>query len=154
MAHWTRNSNFSLPSRQNRKYMRRRVIVRKILPVALGDINGPWATFYTLLSWPFWSEFWFQKPYYSFLTLVEPYKPKHTLPTLSSKHDSMCHGKIYIGQKTRNPELIWHGIPSFQTVPVCHCGLFWTVLPVPRKHSDIWNFHSSLTMNNGKIIWY
>ena len=27
--------------------------VKEILPVALGNINGPWATFYILLSWPF-----------------------------------------------------------------------------------------------------
>ena len=25
---------------------------QKILPVTLGNINGPWITFYILLSWP------------------------------------------------------------------------------------------------------
>ena len=32
------------------------------------------------------------------LTLGEPHTPKHTISTLSFKHDSMCHGKICIGQ--------------------------------------------------------
>ena len=44
-AHYTLNSEFSLPSRQ--------VIVKKILPATLGNINGLWVTFYILLSWPF-----------------------------------------------------------------------------------------------------
>ena len=41
------------------------------------------------------------------LTLGEPDKPKPTLSTLSSKHDSMCHGQICVGQKViiQNPEL-------------------------------------------------
>ena len=41
------------------------------------------------------------------LTLGEPLKPKHTLSTLSSKHDFICHGKVCIGQRiiTQNPEL-------------------------------------------------
>ena len=60
------------------------------------------------------------------LTLGEPQKPKHTLSTLSSKHDSMCHRKICIVQKfvTENPEFTWQGIPSFQRVPSDHCGIF------------------------------
>ena len=53
MAHLTLNSEFSLPSRQSRKCIRIRVIVKKFLPVALGNRNGAWATFYILLSWPF-----------------------------------------------------------------------------------------------------
>ena len=42
----------------------------------------------------------------TFLTLGEPHKPKHILSNLSSKHDSICHGKVCIGQKmiTQNPE--------------------------------------------------
>ena len=61
------------------------------------------------------------------LTLGEPHKPKHTLPTLSSKHDPMCHREICIEQKiiTENPEITWQGIPSFQRVPSDHCGLFY-----------------------------
>ena len=92
----------------------------------------------------------------TFLTLDEPHKPKHTLSTLSSKHSSMCQGKVCMGQKiiTQNPEFTWQGIPSFQRVPSYHHGLFWTVSPLPMKNPDIWNFHSSLTMNNGKLIWY
>ena len=60
------------------------------------------------------------------LTHGEPQKPKHTLPTLSSKRDSMCHRKICIGQTivTENPEFTWQRIPSFQRVPSDHCGLF------------------------------
>ena len=61
----------------------------------------------------------------SSLTLGEPHKSKHTLPTLSSKHDYMCHRKICVGQKiiTENPEFTWQGILSFQRVPSNHCDL-------------------------------
>ena len=52
-AHLTQNSEFSIPSRQSRNYMGMGVIVKKILPVALANINGSWTTFYILLSWPF-----------------------------------------------------------------------------------------------------
>ena len=40
------------------------------------------------------------------LTPGEPHKSKHLLSTMSSKHDSMCHGKICIEQNivTQNPE--------------------------------------------------
>ena len=42
----------------------------------------------------------------AFLTLGKPDEPKHAFSTLSSKHDSMCHRKVCIGQKmiTQNPE--------------------------------------------------
>ena len=92
----------------------------------------------------------------TFLTLGEPHKPKHTLSTLSSKHDSMCHRKICIGQKiiTQNPEFTSQGILRFQRVPSYHYGLFWTVSHIPMKNPDIWNFHSSLTTNSGNLIWY
>ena len=61
-----------------------------------------------------------------------------------------------MGQKiiTENPELTWQGIPSFQRVSSDHCGLFRTVSHVSMKNPDIWNFYSSLTMNNGKLIQY
>ena len=128
------------------------VIVKKILPVALGNRNGPWATIYILLSWPFWFEFSFQTLNISnpSITLGEPHKTKHTLSTLSFKHDSMCHKKICTGQKiiTENPEFTWQGIPNFQSVPSDHCGLFRTVSPISIKNSDILNFYSSLTINN------
>ena len=60
------------------------------------------------------------------LTLCEPHELKHTLSTLSSKHDFMCHRKICIGQKiiTENPKFTWQGIPSFQRVSSDHYGLF------------------------------
>ena len=75
-------------------------------------------------------------------TLREPQKPKHTLSTLSFKHDSMCHRKICMGQKilTENPEFTWQGIPSFQRVPSDHCGLFPTVSPISMKNPGILNF--------------
>ena len=92
----------------------------------------------------------------TFLTLGRSHKPKHTLSILSSKHDSMCHGKVWKGHKkvTQNPEFTWQGILSFQRVLSYHYGLSWTVSPIPMKNPDIWNFHSSLTMNNGRLIWY
>ena len=31
---------------------------------------------------------------------------------------------------------------------------FWTVSLIPMKNLDIWNSHRSLTINNGKLIWY
>ena len=88
--------------------------------------------------------------------MVRLIKLKHTLSTLSSKHDSICHRKTCMGKKiiTENLELIWQGIPSFQRVSSDHCGLSWTVSPVSMKPPDIWNFYSSPTMNNGKLIQY
>ena len=116
-AHQTPNSEFSLPSRQSRKYMCIQVIVKKILPVALVDRNGPWATFYILCLYHFDLNSHFKNLNTSntSLTLSEPHKPKPTLFTLSSKHDSMCHRKICIGRKiiTENPEFDLAGNSEF-----------------------------------------
>ena len=99
-----------------------RVIVKKILPVTLGDINGPWATFYIccLGHSDFNSHFKNLNTSSTSLTLGEPLKPKHTLSTRSSNHDSTCQGKIGIGQKiiTQKPEFTW-----LQRVLSYHCGL-------------------------------
>ena len=107
IAQLTRNSEFSLPSRHENT-CNIPVIVKKILPVALVNINGSWATFaicclgHSDLN----SHFKNLNTSNTSLTLGEPHKPKHTLSTQSSKHDSMCHGKICMGQKniTQNPE--------------------------------------------------
>ena len=66
------------------------------------------------------------------LKLGEPHEPKHTLSTLSSK------------------QIPWV-FREFQVISLC---LFWTVSLIPMKNPDVWNFHSSPTMNNGKLIWY
>ena len=55
---------------------------------------------------------------------------------------------------TENPELTWQGIPSFQRLSSDHSGLLKTVSAVSMKNPDIWNFYSSPTMNNGKLIRY
>ena len=83
------------------------------------------------------------------LTLGEPHKPKHTLSTVSSKHDSMCHRKICIGHKiiTQNQEFTWQGIPSFQRVPS-------KLSPWPSLNCFRHLEFSQLTMNNGKLILY
>ena len=128
--------------------------MKKILHVALGDRNGPCPTFCCLGHSDVNSHFKNFNTSNTSLTLGEPHKLKHTLSTLSSKHDSMCHRKTYLGQKiiAENPELTWQGIPSFQRVSSDHRGLFWTVSHVSMKNSDIWNFYSSPTMNNRKLI--
>ena len=79
-----------------------RVIVKKILPVTLGDINGPWATFTVccLGHSDLNSHFKNRDTSNTSLTFGEPHRPKHTLSALSSKHDSMRHRKICIGQKS------------------------------------------------------
>ena len=89
--------------------------IKKILPVALGDRNGPWPTFCCLGHSDVNSHFKNFNTSNTSLTLGEPHKPKHTLSTLPPKHDSMCHRKTCIGQKiiTENAELSWQGIPSF-----------------------------------------
>ena len=57
--------------------------------------------------------------------------------------------KTCIGQKfiTENPSRI----PSFQRVSSDHHGLFGLFYLYQWK---IWNLYSSLTMNNGKLMWY
>ena len=124
--------------------------------VALGDRKGTWPTLCSLGHSDVNSHFKNLNTSNTSLTLGEPHKLKHTLSTLSSKHDSMCHRKTRMGQKivTENLELTWQGIPTFQRVSSDYCGLFWTVSPVSMKIPDIWNFYSSLTMNNGKLIRY
>ena len=91
--------------------MRIRVIVEKILPVASGNINGPRATFYILFIGHSDLNFHLKNLDTSNTSsaLGDPHKLKHTLSTLSSKHDSMCHRKIFMGQKiiTENREFTW-----------------------------------------------
>ena len=124
--------------------------------VALGDRKRPRPTFCCLGHSDVNSHFKNFNTSNTSLTLGEPHKLKHTLSTLSSKHDYMCHRKTCMGQKIiiENLELTWQGIPSFQRVSSDHCGPFWTVSPVSMKNPDIWNFYSSLSMNNGKLIQY
>ena len=68
--------------------------------------HGQHFTFFCLGHSDLNSHFQNLNPSNTSLTLGEPEEPKHTLSTLSSKHDSMCHGKICTGQKliTQNPE--------------------------------------------------
>ena len=125
-AHSTRNSEFSLPSRQSRKFMRIRVIVKKILPVAfIGDRNRHF-TCCCLGHSDLNSHFKNLNTSNTSLTLCEPYKPKHTFSTLPFKQNSMCHRQICIRQKiiTENPEFTWQGIPRFQRISSDHCGFF------------------------------
>ena len=36
-----------------------------------------------------------------------------------------------------------------------NCAFFeLQMLPVPTQNQEIWNFYGSLTLNNGKLIWY
>ena len=60
------------------------VIVKKILLVTLGNINGPWVTFYIccLGHSDLNSHFKNLNTSNAFLTLGKPHKPKHTLSTL------------------------------------------------------------------------
>ena len=83
----------------------RKLYNQKDLPVALGDKKGLWATFCCLGHSDVNSHFKNFNTLNTSLTLGEPHKLKHTLSTLSSKHDSMCHRKTCIGQKiiTENP---------------------------------------------------
>ena len=49
-----------------------------------------------------------------FLTLGKPHKLKHTLSTLSSKHDSMLNGKVCIVSESDNSEPRIHLTRSFK----------------------------------------
>ena len=51
-------------------------------------------------------------------TLGEPHKLKHTLSTLSSKHNSMCHRKTCVGQKfvNENPGKEFQVFREFQVI--------------------------------------
>ena len=111
--------------------------------LSLGDRKGPWPTLCCFGHSDVNFHFKNFNTSNTSLTLGEPHKLKHTLSTLPSKHDSMCHRKICMGQKiiTENLELTWQGIPTFQRVSSDYCGLFWTVSPVSMKNPDIWNFY-------------
>ena len=86
--------------------MRIGVNVRKILPITLGNINdhGQHFTFCCLGHSDLNYHFKNLNISNTSLTLGEPDKPKYTLTALSSKHDSMCHGKYVLGKTTQNPE--------------------------------------------------
>ena len=83
----------------------------------------------------------------TFLTLGEPHKPKHALSTLSSKHDSMCHGKICIEQNiiTQNPEIHLIGNSKFSESSKLSLWPFLNCF----TYTNTFGIHSQLTMNNG-----
>ena len=60
------------------------------------------------------------------LTLGEPHKLKHTLSTLSSKHDSMCHRKTRVGQKfiSENPGREFQVFREFQVITMVFLDCF------------------------------
>ena len=78
------------------------LIVRKLrfLPVALHDRKGPWPTVCCLGHSDVNSHFKNFNTSNTSLTFCKPQKLRHTLSILSSKHDSMCHRKTCMGQKS------------------------------------------------------
>ena len=77
----------------------RKLYNQKDFACCFSDRKGPWPTFCCLGHSDVNSNS------NTSLTLGEPHKLKHTLSTLSSKHDSMCHRKTCVGQKfiSENP---------------------------------------------------
>ena len=123
---------------------------------ALGDRKGPWPTFCCLDHSDVNSHFKNFNTSNTSLTLGEPHKLKHTLSTLSSKHDSMCHRKTCMGQKNHcwEPRINLVGNSKFSESFKWSLWPFLAVSSVSMKNPDIWNFYSSPTMNNGKLIRY
>ena len=59
-------------------------------------------------------------------TLGEPHKLKHTLSTLSSKHNSMCHRKTCVAQKfiSENPGKEFQVFREFQVITMVFLDCF------------------------------
>ena len=92
----------------------------------LGDRKGPWPTFCCLGHSDVNFHFKNFNTSNTSLTLGEPHKLEHTLSTLSSKHDSMCHRKTCIGQKiiTENPGREFQVFREFQVITMAFLDYF------------------------------
>ena len=125
----------------------RKLYSQKDFACCFSDRKGPWPTFCCLGYSDLNSHFRNFNTSNTSFTLGEPHKLKHTLSTLSSKRDSMCHRKTCVGQKfiSENPGREFQVFREFQD----HHGLFGLFHLCQCK---IWNLYSSLTMNNGKLI--
>ena len=113
--------------------MHMQAIVKKILPVTLGNINGLWQhfTFCCLDHSDLNSLLKNLNTSNTSLTLGEPHMPKHILSTLTSKHDSICKRKICIWQKNHNSETRIHltGDSEFSKIsklPLCPVFICFT----------------------------
>ena len=129
----------------------RKLYNQKDFACCFSDRKEPWPTFCCLGHSDVNSHFKNFNTSNTSFTLCEPHKLKHTLSTLSSKHDSMCHRKTCACRAKIHKWEPRQGIPSFQRVSSDHHGLFGLFHLYQWK---IRNLYSSLTMNNGKLIRY
>ena len=104
----------------------RKLYNQKDFACCFGDRKGLWPTFCCLGHSDVNSYFKNFNTLNTSLTLGEPHKLKHTLSTLSAKHDSMCHRKTCIGQKiiTENPDREFQVFREFQVVTMVYLDCF------------------------------
>ena len=127
----------------------RKLYNQKDFACSFSDRKGPWPTFCCLGHSDVNSHFKNFNTSNTSFTLGEPHKLKHTISTLSSKHDSICHRKTCAGQKfiSENPGREFQVFREFQVTTMVFLDCFTCI-------NEIWNLYSSLTMNNGKLIRY
>ena len=90
------------------------------------DRKRPWPTFCCLGHSDVNSHFKNFNTSNTSFTLCEPHKLKHTLSTLSSKHDSMCHRRTCVGQKfiSENPGREFQVFREFQVITIVFLDCF------------------------------
>ena len=104
----------------------RKLYNQKDFARCFSDRKGPWLTFCCLGHSDVNSHFKNFNPLNTFFTLCEPHKLKHTLSTLSSKRDSMCHRRTCVGQKfiSENPSREFQVFREFQVITMVFSDCF------------------------------
>ena len=107
----------------------RKLYNQKDFACCFSDRKGPWPTFCCLRHSNV------NSTSITFLTLGVPHELKHTLSTLSSKHDSMCHRKTCVGQKfiSENPCREFQVFRKFQVITM----VFWDCFTCINEKSGI-----------------
>ena len=90
------------------------------------SVTGPWPTFCCLAHSDVNFHFKNFNTSNTSLTLGEPHKLEHTLSTLSSKYDSVCHRKTCMAQKmiTENPGREFQVFREFQWMTMAFLDCF------------------------------
>ena len=104
----------------------KKIIQSERFACCFSDRKGPWPIFCCLGHSDVNSHFKnFNTSNISF-TLGGPHKLKHTLSTLSSKHNSMCHRKTCVGQKfiSENPGKEFQVFREFQVITMVFLDFF------------------------------
>ena len=104
----------------------RKLYNQKDFAFCFSDRKGPWPIFCCLGHSDVNSHFKNFNTSNTSFTLGEPHKLKHTLSTLSSKHNAMCHRKTCVGQKiiSENPGKEFQVFREFQVITMVFLDCF------------------------------